>query len=324
MSEAMTPSANPTSSVDAPAAYKSIVAGTDFTPCSAVALSQAMRIASWSGATLSVAHVIDTTVVIELEAVLSEFQKSVRANLADAAKSAWNDFAASIPGAAALPVEIKINNRIAGMLEHAHAARADLLVLGAFGDRRPDVGFGTLATACVRKSMSDVLLVRDTQKGPFRTVVVGVDFSETSLKALHRAAQIAAKEGAELHALHIHDAPWNRLHYLTPEPMTPAVMLKEYNEMLQHQLGTFARAAIDANPGLKLHTVCSDAGAHRLGIADYATKVGADLTVLGTRGKTNLRDMLLGSTAERVLAESRCSVLAVKPAGFHHPLAAGV
>jgi nucleotide-binding universal stress UspA family protein len=41
--------------------------------------------------------------------------------------------------------------------------------------------------------------------------------------------------------------------------------------------------------------------------------VGADLTVLGTRGKTNLRDMLLGSAAERVLAESRCSVLAVKP-----------
>ena len=47
--------------------------------------------------------------------------------------------------------------------------------------------------------------------------------------------------------------------------------------------------------------------------ADYAAKAGADLIVLGTRGKTNLRDILLGSTAERVLAESRCSVLAVKP-----------
>jgi nucleotide-binding universal stress UspA family protein len=69
--------------------------------------------------------------------------------------------------------------------------------------------------------------------------------------------------------------------------------------------------------------VCDDAGTNRLGIADYAARVGADLTVLGTRGKTNLRDILLGSTAERVLAESRCSVLAVKPAGFHHPLAAG-
>ena len=323
MSEAMTPSALPTSSVDAPAAYKSIVAGTDFTPCSAVALSQAMRIASWSGATLSVAHVIDTTVVIELEAVLSEFQKSVRANLADAAKSAWNDFAASILGAAALPVEIKINNRIAGMLEHAHAARADLLVLGAFGDRRPDVGFGTLATACVRKSMSDVLLVRDTQKGPFRTVVVGVDFSETSLKALHRAAQIAAKEGAELHALHLFDAPWKSLSYGSLEAIAPADRQRAYRDGLERELAEFTRPVANAHPGLKLRAVCDDAGTNRLGIADYAARVGADLTVLGTRGKTNLRDILLGSTAERVLAESRCSVLAVKPAGFHHPLAAG-
>ena len=307
----MTPSALP--SAAAPAAYQSIVVGTDFTPCSAVAVAQAMRMAAWSGAKLSAVHVIDTTVVIELESVLSEFQQSVRGNLADAAQKAWHDFAAAIPGADALAIEIKINNRVTGVLEHAQTAHADLLVVGAFGDRRPDVGFGTLATACVRKCPSDVLLVRDTQKGPFRTIVAGVDFSETSLKALHRAAQIAAKEGAELHALHIHDAPWNRLHYLTPEPMTPAVMLKEHSERLQHQLGSFARAVVDANPGLKLHTVCSDAGAHRLGIADYATKVGADLTVLGTRGKTNLRDMLLGSTAERVLAESRCSVLAVKP-----------
>jgi nucleotide-binding universal stress UspA family protein len=42
--------------------------------------------------------------------------------------------------------------------------------------------------------------------------------------------------------------------------------------------------------------------------------MGADLIVLGTRGHTNLRDVLLGSTAERALSESTCSILAVKPA----------
>ena len=299
--------------VPVPAPYQSIVVGTDYTPCSAVAVAQAMRIAAWTNARLHAVHVIDTTVVIELESILSEFQQAVRGNLADAAKSAWRDFASAIPGASDIAIEIKVNNRVVGVLDHAREARADLLVLGAFGDRRPDVGFGTLATACVRKSMSDVLLVRDTQKGPFRKIVAGVDFSETSLKALHRAAQVAAKEGAELHALHIHDAPWNTLQYLTPQPMTPAAMLTEHNETLMHRINTFARPVVDANPGLKLQAVCSDAGAHRLGIADYAAKAGADLIVLGTRGKTNLRDILLGSTAERVLAESRCSVLAVKP-----------
>ena len=40
-------------------------------------------------------------------------------------------------------------------------------------------------------------------------------------------------------------------------------------------------------------------------------------------GAPGLRDILLGSTAEKALAESACSILAVKPAGFTHPLAVG-
>jgi hypothetical protein len=52
----------------------------------------------------------------------------------------------------------------------------------------------------------------------------------------------------------------------------------------------------------------------------YAQGVGADLIVLGTRGRTNLRDLLLGSTAEKVLRDSVCSVLAVHPEGFSHPI----
>jgi nucleotide-binding universal stress UspA family protein len=315
--------ANALPNVSAPASYQTILVGTDYTPCSAVALAQAMRIAAWSNAKVRAVHVIDTTVVLEFESVLSDFQKAARESLLDAARSAWRDFSAGVPGAASLPVEIKINNRVAGVLSDAHDARADLLVLGAFGDRRPDVGFGTLATACVRKSMSDVLLVRDTQKGAFRTIVAGVDFSETSMKALHRAAGVAVKEGAELHALHVCDAPWTRLHYRSPETMALVEKQHEYRAHLERTLAEFVKPVVAANPGLRLRAVCDDSGTHRLGIADYAAKVGADLTVLGTRGKTNLRDILLGSTAERVLAESRCSVLAVKPEGFHHPLAAG-
>lgn len=301
-----------------PEPYQVVLVGTDFTPCSAAAVSQALRIAAWSGARLYAVHVIDTTVVIELETVLSDFQRATRASLADAAMSAWHHFAAAIPGAADIPVKIEINNRVAGVLESARTSQADLLVLGAFGERRPDVGFGTLATACVRESATDVLLVRDTQTGAFRTIVVGVDFSETSMKALRRAATVAAREGAVLHALHLFEPPWQQVHYRSPEPVAPAAKQREYRRRLESLLSEFTQPVIASHPDLKLLAVCDDSGTNRLGIAHYATKVGADLTVLGTRGRTNLRDLLLGSTAERVLAESRCSVLAVKPAASHH------
>lgn len=162
-------------------AFRSIVVGVDFTPCSASALVQAIRIAAWSGASVHPVHVIDTLVVIELEEALAPVQQGVRDGLVRDAAAAWLDFAKGVVGAGTLPIEVSINNRIVGILRRAHDDRADLVVLGAYGDRPVDVGVGTVATACVRKSMTDVLLVREGRSGAFRTIVVGVDFSDTSL-----------------------------------------------------------------------------------------------------------------------------------------------
>jgi len=303
--------------------YTSIVAGTDFTPCSAVAVGQALRIAAWSGAPLHIVHVIDTTVVIELESVLSAYQQGIRDNLTHDAQLAWAEFAKTIPGAADLPIEVSINNRIVGILRLGREHKADLLVMGAFGDRRPDVGFGAVATACLRKSMTDVLLVRDTQAGPFKIVVAAVDFSETSARALARAALVAARDGAELHVLHVFAAPWHQLQYRAPTPLVQPHLQKQYRESLQRRLAEFARPVLAEHPGLRTRPAVYDYSGHRSGIVEYAKSVSGDLIALGTRGRTNLRDILLGSTAEKALDESPCSVLAVKPEGFHHPLAAG-
>ncbi len=303
--------------------YASVVVGTDFTPCSAVAVGQALRIAAWSGLPLHVVHVIDTTVVIEIESVLSPLQEGIRDGLTKDAEKAWVEFAAKIPGAAGLPLDVSINNRIVGILNHARKHKADLMVMGAFGDRRPDVGFGTVATACVRKSMTDVLLVRDTQPGPFKRVVVAVDFSETSARALARAALFAARDGAELHVLHVFAAPWHQLHYRAQTPLGEPFQQKQYRDAIERRLGNFLGPVAEAHKDLRVRPVCYDYDGHRSGIVEYARSVSADLIVLGTRGRTNLRDILLGSTAEKALDESACSVLAVKPEGFHHPLAAG-
>lgn len=300
----------------------SIVVGTDFTPCSAVALGQAIRVATWSNATVHVVHVINTTVVIEIETALSELQQGIRDGLVKDAERAWAEFAKGVPGAASLPLEVSINNRIFGILRRARDSKADLLVMGAFGDRTPDVGFGTVATACVRKSMTDVLLVRDTQKGPFRTIVAAVDFSETSLRALQRASLFAARDGAELHVLHVFTAPSRHLSFAETVPLIPPHVEKAYRDGLERQLVEFASPIAAVHPGLRLRTVCYDYNAHRSGIVEYAKSAAADLIVLGTRGRTNLRDILLGSTAEKALGESPCSILAVKPVGFEHPLAA--
>jgi len=307
--------------------YRSIVAAVDFSPCSAVALAEAMRISKWSGAALHVVHVIDTLVVIEIEEALTDMQKGIREGLVSDAEAAWRTFAATVPGAAGLPIEVAINNRIVGIQSRARVDKADLIVLGAYGDRSPDLGVGSVATACVRKSACDVLLVRETRAKagapaePFRTVVAAVDFSPTSLRALERAAGIAAADGAALHVLHVFSAPWQRLHYRAPTPETAPSFKKQYLDALSGRLAEFAKPVLALHPGVAATLAVHEHPGHRSGIVDYATGVSADLIALGTRGRTNVRDILLGSTAERALAESRCSVLAVKPEGFDHPIA---
>ena len=307
-------------------AVSTIVVGTDFTACSAVALGQAIRIAAWSNAKIHVVHVIDTIVVIEFVTALSPTQQGIRESLVKDAENAWADFAKDIPGAAGLPIEVSINNRIVGILRRAREDKADLIVMGAFGNCAPEVGMGTVASACVRKSMTDVLLVRDTRpesgNAPFKTIVAAVDFSPNSLRAVERAALFAAKDGAELHLLHVFAASWHQLQYRAPTPLTLTLEQKQYRDGLERRLGEFCRPVLEAHSRLRAKTAVYDYSGHRSGIVEYAGKAGADLIVLGTRGRTNLRDLLLGSTAEKALAESKCSILAVKPEGFEHPLAA--
>ena len=50
-------------------------------------------------------------------------------------------------------------------------------------------------------------------------------------------------------------------------------------------------------------------------IGRQAEEIGADLIVMGTRGLTGLKHVLLGSVAERTLRVAPCAVLTVKEAG---------
>lgn len=286
-----------------------IVVAVDFTPCSAVALEQALRLASSRGAALRAVHAIPF--VGESGGADAAGIAADREDGITHANWAWGEFARDVPGALTIPFEVELGSRATSILANARKHAAELLVLGAFGDRRPDVGFGTIATSCVRHSHCDVLLVRDTQKGPFRRVVVGIDFSKTAALALNRAAELARKDGAELHVLHTFEAPWRRLHYRAPTTQTSPADQAKHRLSLEQRARDFARDALRGDFETA-HIDIIDAPAHRSGIVEHAETIDADLVVLGTRGRSNLRDLMLGSTAEKVLAESRSSVLAVR------------
>ena len=56
------------------------------------------------------------------------------------------------------------------------------------------------------------------------------------------------------------------------------------------------------------------------GIFGFCREIAADLVILGTRGRMRIKAMLTGTTAEHVLRQGTCAVLAVKPKGFRYDL----
>jgi nucleotide-binding universal stress UspA family protein len=299
---------------------QSIVVGVDFTPCSTVALTQAMRIAERSRATVQAVHVIEALVVMDLEEALSPHQADVREGLVRDAREAWHGLTGDVPGASALELEVEIGSPLAAILRRVRERSADLLVLGTHGTSPPDRGAGTLATACVRKASASVLLIRDQHLGPFGSVVACVDFSATSRRALEQAVRMAAHDGAALHVLHVFHAPWHRLHYRAPTPQVSPDYQKQYRDGLRRRLQAFCEPFLPEMAKLATHYELFDYPGHGAGISEFVRQLDGALVVLGTRGRTNLRDLLLGSTAERVVRDAPCSILAVKPEGFEHPL----
>lgn len=280
---------------------KSIVVGIDFSECSRVALEHAQRIASWSNAALHVAHVVDTYVdPFGSESQVTGLRQEIHAGLVDDARNRWKAFARALPDAGDLPLDISVGSRLGSIREQLALHEADLLVLGAFGATQPHVGLGTLASGCIRAVPTDVLLVRDNHRTPFRSVVVGIDFSANCRPALEAAVLVAHHDGATLHAVHV--APDN---------------LDTYAH-LRHELGpqlrAFVLATTDRCAGLNVRSEVYPYSGYRSGILEFAALVNAELVAVGTKGHSPLRDVVMGSTAEKVLRDSPVAVWAAKPA----------
>lgn len=143
-------------------------------------------------------------------------------------------------------------------------------------------------------------------------VLVAVDFSEDSHAAVAWAGEYARLIGAELLVLHVaHDPAASPGFYrkMDEEWLRPMVEVAE--AMLAEFLETMRRAHPDLGP---LQTAASRlvSGLPAGRIVEVAAQVGAQVVVVGSRGRTGLPHILLGSVAERVAQTATVPVVVVK------------
>ena len=144
----------------------------------------------------------------------------------------------------------------------------------------------------------------------FRNILVPLDFSEHADTALDTALDLARESGGRVHLLHAYEIP---LGTIPPYGVAiPDSLLTEVRDAAARRLDK-ARHKVDA-AGVACETHLVHAPPAEA-IVESARSVKADLIVMGTRGLTGLRHVLLGSVAERTVRMAPCPVLTVKPKG---------
>lgn len=292
----------------------------DFSASSKEALEFALPLLRWFGANLHLAHIFEpdyplaSMVALPLIVPELEIGKRVRRHLKDVArKYAIELRPENIHAVKGRPFE-----------EICHLARncaIDLIVTATRGNTGlKHLTLGSTAERVVRYSPCPVLVVRggdrkrkagDKAKSQgaltFRKILVPIDFSDCSIAGLTFARALSKQFDSKLILLNavplqyaIASDEYARYDY--------PLLLKQGEKAAEKQMHDLIRKTAWEGIAVQSSLQIGHAGEQ---ICAHAESHGADLIVTSTHGRTGLRHILIGSTAEYVVRHASCPVLVV-------------
>ena len=152
-------------------------------------------------------------------------------------------------------------------------------------------------------SAADQETTRTLPDFELKQILVPVDFSECTEKALAYAVPFARQFGATVTLLHVMEPP-----YLPASEMGVVVEVESKEEAQKELAALQARLA-----GRVRCQTMTRKGSAEQEILDAAKELSSDLIVLGTHGRTGVERLLMGSTVEKVVRRAGCPILIVRP-----------
>jgi len=137
----------------------------------------------------------------------------------------------------------------------------------------------------------------------FKKILVPVDFSEHSTAALEAAIELASVFDSKLHLLHCYQIQPGGV---SPYGIAiPSGYFADIRDAAGRQLAEWQEKHVPEAIPVDISTM-SDA---------TAKEIGADLIVMGTRGLSGFKHVMLGSVAERTVRLAPCPVMTVHAPG---------
>lgn len=279
-----------------------VLCATDLSDTADAALRQAYAISTQVAAPITVCHVLpeafNVRVLFPQEAGIDT---SFQAELTHKAATAVRARLDTVIGAesSSIPVEIETGTAHAGILNVAERLGAGVIVIGP----------GGTALRVARSATMPVVVARPSPTGG--GVLGATDFSDPALPAVKTAAAEARRRGVRfrlVHCLDIDAAAFVAGGGLAGEAAAwplPQTVMDQVEAAARERL---ASALAHVDPVGEAVVV---RGSPASGILAAAESVATALIVVGTRGRTGLARLALGSVAESVISRAPCSVLVV-------------
>ncbi|MCZ2839144.1 universal stress protein [Modestobacter sp. VKM Ac-2985] len=291
-----------------------VVVGVDGSAGSTAALAWALASAARTGATLEVVsafpvdfywtdpYLLDRG---RIEALRSDTEARTR-ELVDTVRR--EPAVAAVPGTSSVAVEVVVVPGAAAehLVQIADGARQ--LVVGSRG--RGGVRstlLGSVALHCSTHASCPVVVVHRPEAVETRPrVVVGVDGSVASRAALVEAVATAAQTGAEVEVVAAFQLPdhWSEMYVVL------AQSFQGLRDATRRRAEEEVAEVLGDQPAVSAHVVTVEGPA---GDALVQRAAGAGLLVVGSRSRSRLPGMVLGSAALHCVVHARCPVMVVHP-----------
>jgi len=288
--------------------FKHLLAATDLSAPARHAANRAAMVAKETAATLDLIHVASMTPLEKLKRLVTDIPVGLEQRVIDDAREEMRELAALLLKHHGISSGVHITSgpMLEELSSHADGLGADLVVLGARGASfMRHVLLGSTAERMLSRASRPMLVVKQAAHERYRILLVPVDFSSSSLRAVRNARAIAPD--AEIVLLHAFDVPFEgQLRHAGVD-----------EEIIRHY-----RISARQEAQQKLWSLCDEAGLpHETTrmlvlhgdplqqIIEQEQEQDCDLIVMGKHGESILEEWLLGSVTRHVLTESQCDVL---------------
>lgn len=280
---------------------KCIVAATDFSKRSEIALRRAAILSKDWSAELFLLHVVDDDLPQEL------VEQKLRHS-----EIILEDDAARIAGDAGRKPKWRVlcGDPWEEIVKFAQERNADLIVMGSHRKRLVrDVFIGTTIERVIRSGHYPVLMVNEENDEAYGRAIAAIDMSNFSSNAMEAAQKLGIFNNLELSVLHTFE-PFAKgmMLYANVEREKIERYVDEEAMRTGRDLAAFLR---DIDLGDKDYNVRIEEGSAFFTIEKVIGEEKPDLLVIGTRGLTGAKRVLLGSVADAVLRKIKCDILAV-------------